>query len=237
VLAGGRVLPQDRQALYGGFVLGDDRGQSAVLEADFRGAGLTHLLVVSGENVAFVLVAASPLLRRLGTGSRWLATVSLLLLFAAMTRFEPSVLRATAMAVIAVSVWSLGRVASPLRILALAVTAVLLIDPMLVGVAGFQLSVAAAGGIILIARPLAEHLPMPSWLARPLAVTLGAQLAVAPMLVAFYGGIPVATVPANLVAEPAAALLMAWGLTVGAVAGMVGGPLATVLQLPADWLT
>ena len=67
VVRGADRLPRDQRALYGGFVLGDTRSQSAALDDDFRGAGLGHLLVVSGENVAFVLAVASPLLRRLGS--------------------------------------------------------------------------------------------------------------------------------------------------------------------------
>ncbi len=233
LLAGGRPLPVDQRSLYDGFVLGDVQGQSPVVNEDFRGSGLSHLLVVSGENVAFVVAAAGPLLRRLGPRSRWAATVGVLVAFAALTRFEPSVLRATAMALIGVTAWSLGHRASGLRILGLAVTALLLVDPMLVGVAGFQLSVAASAGILVLAPPLAEQLPLPSWLARPAAVTLAAQVAVSPLLIAFYGGLPVATLPANLLAEPAAGLLMGWGLTAGAVAGVVGGRLAGVVQLPA----
>ncbi len=236
LLAGGRPLSADQRSLYGGFVLGDVTGQSAVVADDFRGAGLSHLLVVSGENVAFVLAAAGPLLRRLGPVARWSSTVGVLVIFAAMTRFEPSVLRATVMAGLAVTAWSLGRRAGGVRLLALTVTALVLIDPMLVGVAGFQLSVAASAGIIVLARPLGEHLPLPGWLARPLGVTMAAQVAVSPILMAFYGGLPVATLPANLLAEPAAGLLMAWGLTAGAVAGLVGGPVAVWLQVPAGGL-
>ena len=141
------------------------------------------------------------------------------------------------MAVIGVSAWTMGRPASGRRVLGLAVTAVILLDPMLVGVAGFQLSVAAAAGIVVLARPLARHLPLPDGLAGPLSVTLGAQVAVSPLLGAWWGGVPVATIPANLCAEPAAAALMVWGLTVGPVAGLVGGRVGTALQLPADGLT
>jgi competence protein ComEC len=236
MLAGGRPLTDDQRSLYGGFILGDVDGQSPVVADDFRGSGLSHLLVVSGENVAFVVAVASPLLRRFGSIGRWAATLAVLMTFAAMTRFEPSVLRATAMAVIAVTAWSLGRRASGLRLVALAVTGLVLADPMLVGVAGFQLSVAASAGIVVAAAPLAEQLPLPGWLARPLAVTLAAQVAVSPILMAFYGGLPVATLPANLLAEPAAAVLMGWGTTVGALAGLVGGLPAAVLQLPAGAL-
>jgi competence protein ComEC len=235
--AGADALPRDRQPVYRGFVLGDVRGESPVVASDFAASGLAHLLVVSGENVAFVIAAAAPFVRRLGPRSRWTATIAILALFAAVTRFEPSVLRATAMAMIAVTAWTLGRPASGVRVLALAVTVVLLADPLLVGVAGFQLSVAAAAGIVTLASPLRRHLPLPRMLADPLSVTLAAQVAVSPQLCALWGGVPVATLPANLVAEPAAAALMVWGLTVGVVAGVVGGRVAWLLQLPADLLT
>jgi competence protein ComEC len=232
VLRGGDGLPGDDRALYGGFVLGDTRGQSAALADDFRGAGLGHLLVVSGENVAFVLAVASPVLGRLGLRARWVSTVGILGAFALMTRFEPSVLRATVMAGIAVTAWAAGRPLSGLRSLALCVTALLLVDPLLVGALGFQLSLAATAGILLLARPIAHHLPLPAGLASVLGVTLAAQVAVAPLLVGLPGGLPVAAVPANLLAEPAAGVIMAWGLTCGVVAGLAGGALKAVLQLP-----
>ena len=57
--AGADALPRDRRSVYRGFVLGDDRGESAVIASDFAASGLAHLLVVSGENVAFVVAAAA----------------------------------------------------------------------------------------------------------------------------------------------------------------------------------
>jgi competence protein ComEC len=236
LLRGAEMLPPERRALFAGFVLGDDREQSAVITDDFRGAGLSHLLVVSGENVAFVIAVAAPALRRLGPRWRWIATVAALAFFALITRFEPSVLRATFMAVLSITAWSLGRPASGVRLLALAVTLVLLVDPLLVGVLGFQLSVAASAGIVVLARPLAEHLPLPRLLALPLGVTLAAQVAVGPLLVARAGSLPVASVPANLLAEPAAALIMAWGMTAGLVAGWLPAGLAALVHRPTDVL-
>ena len=236
LLRGAAVLAPDRRALFSGFVLGDDRGQSVVVADDFRGAGLTHLLVVSGENVAFVLAVAMPVLRRLGLRWRWAATLAVIGLFGVMTRFEPSVLRASVMASVAVTAWMLGRPVTGLRTLALAVTALVLADPMLVGVFGFQLSVAASGGILLLAEPLARHLPVPRLVAEPLGVTLAAQVAVGPLLAGRAGGLPVAGIGANLLAEPAAALIMAWGLTGGLLAGLIGAPIAGALHLPTSAL-
>ena len=48
---GAASLGPRRQALFVGFVLGDDRFQDPVDAASFRRAGLTHLLAVSGHNV------------------------------------------------------------------------------------------------------------------------------------------------------------------------------------------
>ncbi len=225
-------LPLSSRTLFAGFVLGDDRGQPPEVASDFRGAGLTHLLVVSGQNVAFVLLAAAPVLVRLRPPVRLLATLAVLGSFALLTRFEPSVLRATAMAAVATLAVVSGRPASGVRTLSLAVTGVLLVDPLLVGSLGFGLSVAASAGIVVLARPLAAFLPGPRWLALPLAVTLAAQLAVAPLLVPVTGGLPLATVPANLVAEPMAAVVVVWGMTAGLVAGVVGGDAAAWLHVP-----
>lgn len=229
---GAASLDPGPRALFTGFVVGDDREVTAETRADFRASGLTHLLAVSGANVAFVLAVAAPGLRRLGLRSRFAATLALLAFFALLTRFEPSVLRATAMAMIAAGTTMLGWPVSAIRLLALAVTALVLIDPLLAGALGFQLSVAASAGIILLARPIAQRLPGPRPLAEGAAVAVAAQVAVAPLLVPVFGSVPLVAVPANVLAAPAAGPVMVWGLTAGTVAGLVGGPVATVVHLP-----
>jgi hypothetical protein len=55
---------------------------------------------------------------------------------------------------------------------------------------------------------------------------------VAPVLLPVFGGIPAVSVVANVLAAPAAGLVMVWGLTAGVVAGLVGGPLADGLHQP-----
>ena len=225
-------LRQDRAELYVGLVYGDDRQQAPETVADFRAAGLTHLLAVSGQNVAFVLVLARPLLETLGFRVRFTAVLALLFLFGAATRFEPSVLRAIAMAAAAATADLLGRDSSTRRNLALAVGALLLWDPLLVRSLGFRLSVAASSGIAVLAQPIAEGLPGPRVVREPLATTVAAQIAVAPLLVATFGPMPLASLPANLLAGPAAGPVMMWGLTGGALAGALGAPLAWFLMLP-----
>ena len=245
-LAGGaRALPHEQRPLYTGLVFGDDRAQSALLADDFRAGGLGHLLAVSGQNVAFVLAAAGPLLRRVPHRIRLPATLFVLVIFVLVTRAEPSVLRAAVMAAVATAAASAGRTAPGVRVLALAVTVLLCADPLLVRSVGFQLSAAASLGILLGSRRVAAALRGPAVLREALGVTIAAQLAVAPISVVTFGGVPLASIPANLLALPAAGPVMVWGLTGGVVAGAlggpVGGPIATLLQLPTSallwWIT
>ena len=228
------ALPLSRRdrPLFSGFVLGDDRGQAPEVADDFRAAGLTHLLVVSGQNVAFVLTIASPLLRRLGRRSRVVVVLAVLSGFAILTRLEPSVLRAVAMASTVVLARHFGRIASPLRVLAASSLALILIDPLLVWSVGFGLSVGACAGIALLSRPIEGHLRGPRWLVEPLAVTLAAQVGTAPVLLSLFGGIPLASLPANLLALPAAEPLMVWGMTAGLLAGVVPRVIARMLHIP-----
>jgi ComEC/Rec2-related protein len=229
---GAGVLPREERSLYLGFVLGDDREQPEPLRATFRAAGLAHLTAVSGQNVALALAVVGPLLRRLGLRSRVIVTVGVIAWFALLTRFEPSVLRAAAMASLAAVSVFLARPASGIRLLALATTGLLLVDPLLVWSVGFLLSVGATAGIVLLSRPLAARLPGPRGLALALAVTAAAQVGVAPVQLAVFGPLPLAALPANLLAGPVAGPVMVWGLPAGLAAGVLPDPLPSLLHLP-----
>jgi competence protein ComEC len=236
LVAGAASLRPDRQALFGGFVLGDDRGQPPEVVSDFRESGLTHLLVVSGENVAFVLALASPLLARFRLVSRLAVGVAVLVVFGTLVRWEPSVVRAEAMATLALFASAMGRPVSRLHLLALAITAVLLVDPLLVRSVGFLMSVGASAGIALVSARVAALVPGPRSLASAMGVTIGAQLGVAPVLIPVFGGLPLASVPANLLAVPAAGPIMMWGVAAGVPAGVVGGAGAQAVHIPTSVL-
>ena len=232
VAASATSLSQRDAALLAGFVYGDDRGQLPEVVHDFRATSLTHLLAVSGSNVAFVLLLFAPLLARLRPMVRLGAVGLLLAQFAVLTRGEPSVLRACVLATLAVGAHAIGRRASAPRLLATAVIVLLVVDPLLVRSVGFQLSVAATAAIVLGAGRVAGLLRGPPWLRLALAATLTAQAGVLPVQLAVFGSLPLASIPANVLAGPIAGPAMVWGLVAGLVGGEAGDAVAAILHLP-----
>jgi competence protein ComEC len=235
VLAGSQHLAPVDRALLAGFLLGDTRGVPDSLTEQFRAAGLTHLTAVSGENVAFVLALFAPILRRLALRGRVAGALTLLVFFGTMTRWEPSVLRAIAMAVLAVVAGYIGRPTVGLRMLVLAAIALLVADPFLLHSVGFLLSCAASLGIAVLAQPISARLRGPGWVREVLGVTAAAQIGVAPVLIPVFGSMPLVALPANLVAVPLAAPLTMWGLAAGVVGGLarpLSPAIPRVLEVP-----
>jgi competence protein ComEC len=206
-------------ALLAGFLIGDT---TALPDRDSRAlrlAGLSHYVAVSGSNVALFLAAWWVVGGPLGLGPRRRAAFGMvgLVVFAVVTRWEPSVIRASVMAGLVLLGRFTGRPITPWTALGGAVGLSLLVAPELAGSVGFALSVAATGGIILGAPIWAGRQPAPAWTV--LGATVSAQLAVAPLLLVWFGSIPLMAPLANLLAAPVVAASTALG-GVGAVFGV-----------------
>lgn len=230
-------LPPDHAALLAGLVTGDTAGMSEAAETAMMDAGLSHLVAVSGANVALVLAGVLGIAAACGVGARGRrrAGLAALVWFVILVRAEPSVLRATVMAVLVLAAGALGRGQESRHTLAAAALLLLLLDPQLGGQPGFALSVLATGGVLVIAPAIAERLRGPRAVRQLVAASAGAQLGVSPVLVAIEGAVPLASLPANLVAVPAAMVASAIGVVAALVAQLsaaAGGWLA-LLARPA----
>jgi competence protein ComEC len=114
-----------------------------------------------------------------------------------------------------------------------------LIDPLVVWLPGWWMSVTATAGVVLLAPRLDALLVGPTWLRRPMAVTLGAQLGVSPVLFAVFGAPPLLGVPANLLAVPAAAFVTVFGWPVALATAALPGPWSPLwlpLGVALDWI-
>ncbi|OLT07005.1 competence protein ComEC [Pseudonocardia sp. CNS-004] len=230
------VLPPAPGGLLPGLSVGDTSLLTEEVEADFRAAGLSHLLAVSGANLAIVAGAVLALLRVLRADPRLAAALSAaaVLGFVVLARPSPSVVRAAAMAAVVLFALAIGRGRSAVPALAAAVLVLLLADPALAVDPGFALSVLATGGLVLLAPGWSAALQrrgVPRWGAEALAVPAAAFVATAPLVAGLSAQVSPVAVVANLLAVPAVA-----PATVLGVLAAVLSPLGTLPAQVCAWL-
>lgn len=225
------ALPKRQAGLLLGMTDGDTELLDEQTMEEFRTTGLAHLVAVSGSNVAVLLALVMVASRALIPRGRWLralVAVPPLAFFAFLTGLEPSVLRATVSAGIALAVVAGGRTTDALHAAAFAFVALVLLQPDILFHPGFQLSFGATLGLIMWARPLTERIATVLPDARParaLAIaagtTVAAQIAVAPLLAWHFGRVPALGGLANLVAVPLAGVVMVGGVVTLTAASLV----------------
>jgi competence protein ComEC len=215
-------LRGERAALIAGVVLGADEGLSRDLQNRFRQSGLYHLLAVSGQNVA-IIAAAILLLAVLAGIPRWLGEMCVLGAigsYVLAVGLQPSVVRAGIAGALASLAWLASRPRDRWYFLLLAAIALLAWNPYNVLDPGFQLSFAAVCAIFVLVPRIERRLegyPVPRILATPLAVSTACGLCTAPLLWLDFGRVPIYSLLANALAEPAMPFLLGLGLVAAVV--------------------
>jgi competence protein ComEC len=222
------ALPEPHASLVAGIVFGARVGLPPELKAAMSATGTTHLTAVSGANVAMVAGAATLLAGRfLGRLPAALVAIVVVWLYTVLVGAPPSALRAAWMATVVLLARGVGRQADALGGLVLAVALLLAWTPGLAADLGFQLSVAATAGLILLSPGIERGLGRLTWLPRgvrgEVAVAVAAQIATLPILVGAFQRVSLVSLPANLLAAPLIPPLMALGAalaTLGPVPGI-----------------
>jgi len=218
----GAHLPETSAALLAGLILGEKTGLPAETDEAFRRAGVYHILAVSGFNVALLASSVFFVLSALGVSRRTTAVAAGVALvgFALVVGGQASVLRATVMGLLLLTAMLLDRESQLMNALALAALVLLVWRPGDLWDPGFQLSFAATAGIIYLTPSITSWLAArgwPAWLATAVAVSVGAQAAVTPVMLAHFNQLSLVGIVANLVVVPVAAV----GTTLGMLALLV----------------
>ena len=213
------ILPRPHAPLLQGILLGARAGIPAALRQAFDLSGTTHLIAISGFNMTIVAIMLESVTRRLfGRRSLWLS-IGGVALYTILVGANPAVVRAAVMAILLLLAATLGRDRDPWSALSLAAVAMTAWDPNILWDVGFQLSVAATAGLMVLAEPLHARL---RWLPYPLpaivAPTLAAQLFVLPWLLYVFGRVSPFFLISNVLAIP----LIPWIMLSGAVATAAG---------------
>ena len=245
VLLGGLngVVPEPEAALGAGILLGVRASIAPEINDAFATAGLTHVVAISGWNIAIVAALVAGIARPLETrpGGRWTgagvaaATVAG---YVVLTGASPSVVRAALMAGAMLVARLGGSRAHAASALALAALLMLLVAPPVLWDVGFQLSLLATAGLIWFGAPVERRLrSWPAWIREPVALTLAAQLTTLPVILANFERLSLVAPIANVLVVPFVPLAMLFSAMAS-----VAGALDTLVHLPligdaVTWLT
>ena len=207
-------------------LLGNKNFLDDEVKETFSNTGAMHILAVSGLHVGIVLM-----LLRFALG--WMSKIKLLrsilpllLLsgiwgYAILTGLSPSVLRSATMFSFLSLAASKGNSVSSINLLAASAFVLLCFNPQLIYDVGFQLSYAAVTGILLIYPPLAKVLHSEVYLFKKIgqitAVSIAAQVATLPISLFYFHQFPAHFLLTNLIAIPAAALILYFGFAMFAL--------------------
>ncbi|HSK83009.1 MAG TPA: ComEC/Rec2 family competence protein [Rubrobacter sp.] len=218
-------------AVVRGMVLGDRSLMPEELEKSFQRSGITHVLAISGQHVVIlaaviyfaIRICAIPPTIRAGL------TMGLLWVYILIAGAPPSAIRAGVVATFVLAAPLLGRQVSPLHFMSTMLALVLAYNPQLIYSTGFQLSVAAVFGILLLTKPLKSLLertllrPLkspPAQVSDLISVSLAAQIATSPIVAATFEQVSIVGVFTNLIAVPLSGPILILGL-LGALAGNI----------------
>ncbi len=237
------VLPEPEAGLAAGILIGLRDRVDRDVAAAFTTAGASHIVAISGWNIAIVAAAIAAVAGRLGRRRRAVVTAVAIVVYIVFAGASPSVLRAGAMAGVVLLARETGRAGRAAAALGWAACLLLIAEPGLIGDGGFQLSTLATAGLIAWATPLSDRLDrlgrgrLPRWLTESLGVSLAAQAATLPVVLASFGRLALIAPAINLVVVPIVAPAMAAGVValIGGVLVGMGAPVAVgaILAAPA----
>jgi competence protein ComEC len=220
-----RLYPEPEASLLAGILLGVDTGLPADLQQAYKDTGTAHIIAISGFNITIIAALFVALFGRLlGPRRGILAALLGIALYTFLVGASASVIRATLMGGSALLARQFGRRQNGINTLAFIAALMAVFNPYLPWDVGFQLSFAAALGLILYAQPLQDWvtrllarlapLPAAQKIAQPISdfflLTLAAQLTTLPVMAWHFGRISLVSLIANpfiLPAQPAVMLL------------------------------
>jgi competence protein ComEC len=244
-----RLFPEPSASLLTGILLGIETGIPDDVVEDFNATSTTHIIAISGFNIAIVAGAIGLFTKRfLGIYRSAVVSILAIAIYTVLVGVEAAVVRAAIMGSLALVAIIAGRQTFALASLAAAALLMTLWNPLLLWDVGFELSFAATLGLVLLVRPWEEGVRalLSRWVAEeraaalvrllsePLFVTLAAQLAVWPITLYYFRRFSLVSPLTNFLiipAQPAVMIVGGLAAILGALNPLLGQPVAWVAWL------
>ncbi|MCM1115779.1 MAG: ComEC/Rec2 family competence protein [Clostridium sp.] len=221
----GSLPDDDAGALSIALITGDKSGISEEIYNQFKIAGFTHFMAVSGFHISFICMGLYGFLKWIGCGKRLnvILTVITAVLYCGIADFSKSVIRSVIMIVVMLLAKLLHSKSDPLNSLGFAVF-ILCLNPFAVTDASALMTVSAVLGILLIATPLNEKVKVKNKFAKYFlsAIVTGASVlaALLPAFYLYFGSFSLISILTNLVMEPIVCLLIFFSIVLCFVSGI-----------------
>lgn len=185
-------------ALAKALVLGDKELLTTEVKASFSNSGAMHVLAVSGLHVGIILMIVQFVLGRfkrfISKNSTIIMSVIVIWMYAAVTDFSPSVIRASFMFSLLSLAKMYSKQANSTNVLFFTAFIMLLIEPNLIFNLGFQLSYLAMLGIFTLYKPIyklfyIKNKPL-NWLWQGTVIGISAQLLTVPLTLYHFHQFP-----------------------------------------------
>ena len=215
---------QDAAAIFAMLFGGYEGIRPELLEA-FTVTGIVHILSVSGSHITLMAGTANIVgnLLHLPSGATAVLATGVIVLYSLLAGAIPPVIRSALMGILTLLALTLGRERDAQHILGLTALGLLLYSPLWLFDISFQLSFGATAGLLYLAPPLRERLRqrLPVFVADSLAVTIGAQLSVLPIIAWYFNVLSLSSLLANLLIAPIVEWIIVAGLLAGLAASLV----------------
>lgn len=242
-----RVFPNDVAAIVQALLLGDSTNLDYATDTALKISGIRHIIAVSGLHVMllYAMIRTVTLRKRYLTA---LASIPILIFFAAMAGFTPSVVRACIMVALMILAELWEQSYDPPTALAFSVLVMLAVNPYVITSVGFQLTVGCVAGIQLFSEPISDWMKkilgepkgkrfkarLLRWVIGSVSVSLSAMSITVPLCAIYFGTVSLVGVVTNLLTVWAVSWIF-YGIVAVCAISFLSIPAAALLAQLVAW--
>ena len=230
-----KIIEQTLQKPYNYLLIGMMLGEKGLIPPEikeiFAEAGIMHILAVSGLHVGIIAAALFFLLNFLKLPKKLKFTILILFLiiYASITGYQPSVLRATIMFALLIGGKLINRNRNLFLSLFLAAFLILLSNPLVLYDAGFLLSFMVTFFLIYLSPILQEQLSkVLVWIKDPLSISIASWIGIFPLSAYFFNKVSIISIVVNIFIVPLTGIALILGFITFFI-GLVSIPLAYLI--------
>ncbi len=202
------IFEEDKSAILKSLLLGEMQDIQDEVKENFQISNISHVLAISGMHISYIIIGLQFVLKKImGKRMTRIITIIILILYAFMTGFSPSIVRAVSMGVITLGAGIVFRKSDVWNSIAISLLGILIYNPFLILNVGLQLSYLGTIGIIVFeptilrifnSIKIKKKTKVVQKVKEILAVSLSAQIMILPILLYHFNIIGIYSLITNL---------------------------------------